>query len=81
MPVHFTGGEGDLALPRTLKKFIDRSRQEYPFNWPLGAPPSALVLACIKHISPLPSEFWRVGLFGQVIEKDQVKFEAGTAKA
>ena len=65
LPAHFTKGEGDLALPVTLKKFIDNSRNKYPFKLPLiGAPASIFVLACIKNVSPLPSEFWRASIFG-----------------
>jgi hypothetical protein len=66
LPAHFTDGEGDLALPVALKKFIDNSRKEYPFNPPAGVPASIQVLACIKNVSPLPSEFWRASMFGPV---------------
>jgi hypothetical protein len=79
LPAYFTGGEGDLALAQTLRRFVTGSRKEYPFTLPLGVPPSALVLACIKHVSPLPSEFWRAGLFDVAVDKEQPATENGDA--
>lgn len=64
LPTHFTNGEGELAIQVTLKKFIENGRKEYPLNVSTGGPTSIFVLACLKHASPLPSEFWRASLFG-----------------
>lgn len=63
LPAQFTNGEGDLAVSVTLRNFIEHSRKAYPFHLPIGGPGSVLVLACIKHVSPLPSEFWRARIF------------------
>jgi len=79
LPTHFSGDDGELALTRTLRSFIDQTRQAYPFELPIGVPPSALVLACIKHVSPLPSEFWRAGLFGAKTSAEQTNVGAASA--
>jgi hypothetical protein len=67
LPTHFTNGDSELSLSVTLKKFIENCRKQYPFNAGAGGPASVFVLACIKHVSPLPSEFWRASMFGPAI--------------
>lgn len=48
LPVHFSHGEGDLALPLTLRKFVNNTRREYAFELPSGGPLSVFVLAPVS---------------------------------
>lgn len=64
LPLQFTDGNEGLPLISKLKRFIDNTRRDYPLGNPVGVPTSVLTLACIKHVSPLPSEFWRASIFG-----------------
>ena len=64
LPTHFSLGESDAAFPEALHRFIENSRKVMPEVWLPFTPPSTLVLACQKHVSALPSEFWRASLFG-----------------
>jgi hypothetical protein len=36
------------------------------FKFPEGLPLSVIILACLKHRSPLPPEFWRLSIFGKI---------------
>ena len=65
LPAHFTANEADAAFVAALRKFVDNTRKEAASVLLPATPPSALVLACQKHVSPLPSEFWRGPLFGK----------------
>jgi hypothetical protein len=51
------------ALSKKIKDFVDQSREKFPSIIPLDIPHAVLILACIKHKSPLPSEFWRGSIF------------------
>lgn len=64
LPVHFSAGEGELEFLTALRKFIENTRKEFSLELPTKIPFSVFVLGCIKHISPLPNEFWRICLFG-----------------
>ncbi|ULA70126.1 MAG: hypothetical protein LZF62_480327 [Nitrospira sp.] len=48
---------------RAIQEHVARSRVKFPFSIPDDLPKAALVLACIRHRSPLPSEFWRSAVF------------------
>ncbi len=48
---------------RAIEDHVTRSRERFPFSLPDDLPKAALVLACIRHRSPLPSEFWRCVVF------------------
>jgi hypothetical protein len=64
VPAHFSGEENELALPATLRRFVQNTRQRMSLQNVPRVPTSVLVLACLKFNSPLPSEFWRIQLFG-----------------
>ena len=68
LPAHFSDDNENGSFTKNLRAFIDNSRKEFSFHLLPWTPPSALVLACIKNVSPLPSEFWRRTLFGPVEE-------------
>ena len=72
LPAHFSGGDAELALPKTLRQFIDSSRTPLKLDKVAGVPGSVFALACIKHVSPLPSEFWRSQLFPKPQSEQQV---------
>lgn len=66
LPAHFTSDENGQSFPKALRRFIENSRKESPLKLIPGVPHSVFVLACLKHVSPLPSEMWRAALFGPV---------------
>jgi len=49
----------DLGLSAQLAAFAYAARQRFPLNLNDRVPSSVLVLACLKHKSPIPPEFWR----------------------
>ena len=51
-------------LAERIKRFVDESRKMHPFKLPPWLTPSVIILACLKHGSPLPPEFWRGAIFG-----------------
>jgi hypothetical protein len=48
---------------KTIEEHVKQTRGKFPFNIPDDIPKAALVLGCIRHRSPLPSEFWRSAVF------------------
>jgi len=52
-----------VDLHEKFTKFIEVTRKRFPFEANLDLPLSVFLLACIKHKSPLPSEFWRAQIF------------------
>jgi len=54
----------DLGIADQLSSFVERMRVDYPLRFSERIPYSALVLAAIKHESPIPSELWRKLVFG-----------------
>ncbi|MFQ5963733.1 MAG: hypothetical protein ACE5KZ_05560 [Candidatus Scalinduaceae bacterium] len=54
---------GNKSLSERIKGFVDRSSEKFPSKIPANIPRAVLILACIKHRSPLPSEFWRGTIF------------------
>jgi hypothetical protein len=66
LPAYFSLDADETAFPAALRRFIENSRKESSQVLLPATPPSALVLACQKHVSALPSEFWRGPLFGAV---------------
>ncbi len=59
-------GSDDATIATQIESFIRQSRTKRKFEWPTDLPFSVLVLACLKHHSPLPPELWRVGIFGRL---------------
>jgi hypothetical protein len=52
-----------ISLPERIKQFVDEMRQKHPWEIHNNAPLAVYILACIKHSSPLPPEFWRGTVF------------------
>lgn len=58
------------SLAERIKELVEQTRQKHPWKAPAGGVPlTAYILACIKHRSPLPPEFWRDTIFATVPEK------------
>lgn len=55
--------EKEIPLPERMKQFVNETRQKYPWKVPDYTPLAVCILACIKHRSPLPPEFWRGTIF------------------
>jgi hypothetical protein len=68
--IHFgkLGGEplksGD-SVNSEIVRLVSETRKKRTFKYPEGIPFSAIVLACLKHRSPLPPEVWRRSIFGK----------------
>jgi hypothetical protein len=60
------GAANPENLAARIGRFVEISRRERPFHIPEGLPVSVVVLACLKHGSPLMPEFWRLSIFGPV---------------
>jgi hypothetical protein len=54
---------GTEPLPERIKSFINSVRNKFPQEAPQILPLSVCILACLKHKSPLPPEFWRSTIF------------------
>lgn len=52
-------------LSERIELFVNSMRSKYPQSPPQKLPYSVCILACIKHKSPLPPEFWRGTVFPQ----------------
>lgn len=57
-------GTGGSEIADWLETFVRQSRAARKPLYPKGLPPAVIVLACLKHRSPLPAEFWRNFIFG-----------------
>lgn len=55
--------EDTKPLSEKIKEFVKQSREKFPFKIPSDIPHAVFVLACIKHKSPLPPDFWRGTIF------------------
>lgn len=55
--------KADDPLSKKIEEFIMQSREKFPFKRPCDIPLTVYILACIKHRSPLPPEFWRGIIF------------------
>ncbi len=53
----------EIPLSQRIRQFINESRQKFPWKIPDYMPLAPYILACIKHQSPLPPEFWRGTIF------------------
>ena len=49
-----------------IEEFVRQSRNASKTKFPDDLPVAAIVLACLKHGSPLPPEIWRLSIFGQL---------------
>ncbi len=55
--------EDTKPLSEKIREFVMQSREKFPFKIPNDIPHAVFVLACIKHKSPLPPDFWRGTIF------------------
>lgn len=53
----------EMSWVKAVEEQVTKSREKFPFNIPNDIPKAALILGCIRHRSPLPSEFWRSVIF------------------
>lgn len=53
------------SIASHLENFIRKSRAARETSFPKELPKSVIVLACLKHRSPLPAELWRPDIFGR----------------
>ena len=51
------------SLAEKIQDFVRQSREKFPPKAFIEVPRAALILACIKHQSPLPPKFWRGIIF------------------
>jgi hypothetical protein len=56
-------GEESQPLSERIREFVNLSRNRFAWKIPKDLPPSVFILACLKHKSPLPPEFWRALIF------------------
>ena len=53
----------ERSLSKKIRHFVGQCRKRFPSKEIFEVPQAALILACIKHRSPLPPEFWRAIVF------------------
>lgn len=49
-----------------LEDFVRQSRAVQQPKFPTDLPVAVVILACLKHRSPIPPELWRISIFGKV---------------
>ena len=57
---------GGAAVATRIEEFVRQSRKTSKTKFPDDLPTAAIVLACLKHNSPLPPEIWRLSIFGEL---------------
>jgi hypothetical protein len=57
---------GGATIAARIEEFIRQSRNASKTTFPNDLPIAVIVLACLKHRSPLPPEIWRLSIFGEV---------------
>ncbi|MCF6156575.1 MAG: hypothetical protein E3K36_15340 [Candidatus Brocadia sp.] len=65
-------------LSEKIKEFIVQSRDKFPSEKLGNIPLAVYILACIKHKSPLPSEFWRGIIFKNKSSENANDISAGS---
>ena len=65
-------GNDGSAIAERIETFVRQSCATRKIKFPNGLPTSVIVLACLKHRSPLPAELWRLCIFGPVEHKTEV---------
>lgn len=62
--------QGTQTLSEKIRDFVEQMRRKHPWKKPAGdVPMTVYILACIKHGSPLPPEFWRGTIFASATEE------------
>src|SRR5262249_17439964 len=66
----FNGKEPSTGreIADALTRLVAEQRNKRGFTWPEGLPMAVILLACCKHRSPLPPEFWRGTIFPNATE-------------
>lgn len=62
IPDPFFDFEKELSVDERVKRYVTEIQEKYP-SPKFNVPSSAIILACVKHRSPLPAFFWRDILF------------------
>jgi hypothetical protein len=57
--------QNPAAIVEHFENFIRKSRSARKTSFPELLPVSVVILACLKHRSPLPAELWRISIFGE----------------
>lgn len=57
-------GDDGSAIAERIETFVHQSRTRRKTQFPNRLPTGVIVLASLKHRSPLPAELWRVSIFG-----------------
>jgi hypothetical protein len=65
-PLPPTAEADGSSIAGKINDFVVQSRAAQAIEFPDGLPPSVIILACLKHGSPLPPEFWRLPIFGKL---------------
>jgi hypothetical protein len=55
------------SIAKNIEQFVSQARSVQQFESPDWLPASVLILACLKHQTPLPPELWRLPIFGEII--------------
>ena len=66
--VESNNGRG-AAIASRIEEFVRQSRKANKIKFPGDLPVAAIILACLKHRSPLPPEIWRIAIFGELPTK------------
>lgn len=56
----------EINVVTGIYNFVSESRSVQKFEVPQDLPLSVIILACLKHQSPLPPELWRLPIFGEI---------------
>lgn len=64
--LRINGPVEEKVVTENIDKFVKQSREAQQFEFPDWLPVSVLALACLKHQTPLPSELWRLPIWGKL---------------
>jgi hypothetical protein len=56
-------GTDGSAVAAGIEEFVSQNLTARKTTFPIGLPASVIVLACLKHRSPLPADMWRLSVF------------------
>lgn len=62
-------------IVRSINDLISETRAKRDFKWPENVPLTVVVLACLKHRSPLPPEIWRHSIFRTTVVEEKTETE------
>lgn len=61
--------DAQVSITERLREFVRQTRERYPLKRETNLPLSVIFLAAVKHRTPIPPEFWRLGVFGPLPDK------------